>query len=60
MITLLVEDETKIEETLSKKDNSYRIGNRHCKIGRLEEIPISNVLVNDLSVTELLMLLKSN
>ncbi|MCR8994576.1 hypothetical protein [Brevibacillus laterosporus] len=55
--TILVEDETKIGESLSKKDMNYQIGNKWSNITHLKEIPLSNVLVHDLSVEELLMLL---
>ena len=54
---VLADDETNVEEALSKKDKDYRIGNICCGITITQGIPLTNVMVSDLSVTELMVLL---
>lgn len=57
MLVVLAEDESLLDEALSKKDADYIVGNRFCEIFRKREIPMSNVMVKDLSITELLSML---
>lgn len=55
---VLAEYETKIEEAVANKDKDYRIGKFYCKISNSKEVPLSNVCISDLSVTEFMMILK--
>jgi hypothetical protein len=57
---LLVNDESELEKALSDKDRHFRIGDKWSKITRKKEIPLSNVFVKELSITELKMVLKDN
>ncbi|HJV46630.1 MAG TPA: hypothetical protein VJ824_13025 [Bacillota bacterium] len=55
---VLAENESKLEEAVAKKDRDFSLGDKWSKINHQQEIPLSNVLIKDLSVTELLWLLK--
>jgi hypothetical protein len=55
---VLVEDESDLEQAVSNKDMEFEVDSKWSKINTKYEIPLSNVLVSDLSVTELLCLLK--
>jgi len=55
--TIIAKDETELEEALSNKDRNYKIDSKWSKINYSEEVPLSNVMVSDLSVTELITLL---
>lgn len=52
-VVLLVKDESFLEVALSEK-TEYRIGNQFSRIRRKVEIPLTRVMVKDLSITELL------
>lgn len=54
--TVLSDSEEKLEEALSKKDKDYKVENRWSRITSKREIPLSNVLVSELSITEFLEL----
>ncbi|MCY9737519.1 hypothetical protein M5X17_27840 [Paenibacillus alvei] len=57
---VLAEGEEHIEEAVANKDKDYRLRNPWSKINYKHKVPLSNVLVSDLSVTELLMLQKAS
>jgi hypothetical protein len=57
---VLSENEQALEYYLSEKDEGFNIGRKYCNIESKTEIPLSNVMVKDLSVIELLMLLDKN
>lgn len=46
-----------IREFVSEKDDNFRTEDRWCVIQSVKEIPLSDVMVKDLSVMELLRLL---
>lgn len=52
-VVLLVKDESFLEVALSEK-TEYKIGNQFSRIRRKVEIPLTRVMVKDLSITELL------
>lgn len=54
---VLVEDESKLEEALAQKDNDFELGSAYSRITYKREIPLSTVMVKDLSVVELLKLM---
>lgn len=56
MIVLAV-DESMVDVAVANKDRDYHIGRPNCEIVHYQEIPLSTVMVSDLSVTELLMLM---
>lgn len=53
-VVLLVKDESFLEVALSEK-TEYKIGNQFSRIRRKVEIPLTRVMVKDLSITELLI-----
>lgn len=60
---VLAETKDDVPSMLANKDRGFKIGGRYkdlYRIGIVEEMPLSNVMVSDLSVTELLMLLKGD
>ncbi|MEJ1518092.1 hypothetical protein ACWKTZ_25130 [Bacillus cereus] len=54
---VLVEDESKLEEALAQKDNDFELDSAYSRITYKREIPLSTVMVKDLSVVELLKLM---
>ena len=61
-LVLLVEDESKLEDALAAKDTDvakYRKHEGYTKISSKREIPLSTVMVRDLSVTELLTVMNN-
>lgn len=55
---VLVEDISQVKQALAEKDEDFVIGRYGSAIHTQEEIPFSNVMVKDLSVTELTKILK--
>ncbi|ASJ52731.1 hypothetical protein BP422_03670 [Brevibacillus formosus] len=55
---VLADDESKLEEAVANKDKKFKQGDTRSKITLSEEIPLSNVLIAQLSVTELMQLFK--
>lgn len=53
---VLVQKEEEVEEALANKVGHYRLGNPYSKITMQREIPLSRVKLNQLSITEFLML----
>lgn len=56
-VIVLAEDKDGVERALANKDKDF-VDSRWCKINRCYEVPLSNVMVSDLSVTELITLLE--
>ncbi len=54
---VLTEDESTLETSLSEKDSDFEIGDRYSRISSKREMPVSNVMVRDLSVAELLKIM---
>lgn len=54
---VLTEDESTLETSLSEKDSDFEIGDRYSRISNKREMSLSNVMVRDLSVAELLKLM---
>ncbi|MDA1918225.1 hypothetical protein [Bacillus cereus group sp. BcHK140] len=54
---VLTEDESTLETSLSEKDSDFEIGDRYSRISNKREMPLSNVMLRDLSVAELLKLM---
>ncbi|EAO57332.1 hypothetical protein RBTH_07103 [Bacillus thuringiensis serovar israelensis ATCC 35646] len=54
---VLTEDESTLEKSLSEKDSDFRMGDKYYGISRKREMPLSNVMLRDLSVAELLKIL---
>lgn len=59
-MVVLCEEISNIEQAIANKDNDFTIGDGWSIIYDKEEIPLSNVLVSELSITELLDFLKNN
>jgi hypothetical protein len=55
---VLVEEGQTVEEALAEKDGYFEIDCRYSVVYDKREIPLSNILVSGLSVTELLKVLK--
>lgn len=55
-MTVLCENEEKIEQAVSDKDMKYIMGNRFCRINSKKEVRLSTVLLSQLSITEWLMI----
>lgn len=55
---VLAEHEGVLAEAVSNKDKDFRLDSTYSRIEIKYEIPFSNVMVEDLSVTELLALIK--
>jgi len=55
---VLVEDMSQVKQALAEKDEDFVIGRYGSTIYTQEEIPFSNVMVKDLSVTELIKIIK--
>ena len=55
-MTVICENEEKVEQAVSDKDMKYIIGNRYCRINSVKEVRLSTVLLSQLSITEWLML----
>lgn len=55
---VLTESEETLELSLANKDKDYQIGSRYSSISHKKEVPLSNVMLKDLTVLELLRLLK--
>ncbi|MES9681863.1 hypothetical protein ABWK22_02860 [Gottfriedia acidiceleris] len=49
---VLVKEESQVEQALSDKVDDYTIGSKFSKIDTQREIPLSQVKIKDLSVTE--------
>lgn len=59
-VVVLAEREEELEQSLSQKDKSYKIGNSYCEIESRQEIPLSTVMLSELSVGEFMKLMKNN
>lgn len=57
---VLVGENESIEEALSKRDSDYSADSRWCRIESRKKIPLSNVKISDLSITEFQMVMSSN
>lgn len=57
MLTVLTENRDTLEQSLADKDCDFNLKNPLCKITIAHAIPLSNVIVSHLSVTELLTLI---
>lgn len=55
---VLVKEDSGIETALSEKDYEFDLDSNFSKIEFKNEIPLSNVMIKDLSVAELLMIIK--
>ncbi|MCU7668022.1 hypothetical protein [Bacillus thuringiensis] len=54
---VLVEDESELEEALAQKDDDFDVESAYSRITYKCEVPLSTVMVKDLSVVELLKLM---
>ena len=59
-MVVLAPYESRVEAAVANKDINYEIGNRRCRLITVTEVPVSNVLVSDLSVIELMRLMHEN
>lgn len=55
-LIVLCENEEAIEKAVSEKEKTYVLGNRYCKILFKKEVPLSTVMLSQLSVAEWLAL----
>lgn len=56
---VLTENETTLVESLALKDKNFVVGQMFSLINHKREIPLSNVMVKDLSVMELITLMNN-
>lgn len=56
-MVVLSEDESKMAEAIANKDKDYKIESTFCKIISSQEIPLSNVMLSDLTIEEFKMVL---
>ncbi|RXZ77976.1 hypothetical protein EBB07_28365 [Paenibacillaceae bacterium] len=52
-ILLLSEDKSTIDIYLSQKDINYKLNDIRCRTTIVEEVPLTNIMLNELSVPEL-------